>query len=75
MFYDFITECTDIFLEKMRIAFAMLKLLTFFQQKMLAYLSYKRLKFNETLSNDVDSFEEPGPDCDYHTGLAFNTRN
>ena len=34
------------FVEEMREAFAMQKLLTFFQQKILAYLRYlKRLKF------------------------------
>ena len=32
MFYDFITKYTDIFVEKLREAFAMQKLLTFFQQ-------------------------------------------
>ena len=38
MFYDIITKPTDIFAEKMREAFAMQKLLTFFQQKILVYL-------------------------------------
>ena len=33
------------FVEKMRKAFALQKLLTFFQQKILAYLRYKHLKF------------------------------
>ena len=46
----------------MREAFAMQKLLTVFQQKILAYLIYYRLKFNETLTNDVVSFEQPGTD-------------
>ena len=41
----------------MREAFALQKLLTFFQQKILAHLR----KFNETLTNDVVSFEQPGP--------------
>ena len=45
MFYDFITKYNDIFVEKMREAFAMQKLLTFFQQKIFAYLSYLGLKF------------------------------
>ena len=40
MFYDFITKYSDIFVEKMREAFAVQKLLTFFQQKILAYLRY-----------------------------------
>ena len=33
MFNDFITKNTDIFVEKKREAFALRKLLTFFQQK------------------------------------------
>ena len=40
VFYDFITKYTDIFVEKMREAFALQKLLTFFQQKILANLKY-----------------------------------
>ena len=35
-----ITKYTDIFVEKMRVAFAMQKLLTFFQQNILAYFRY-----------------------------------
>ena len=35
MFYDFITKYTDIFCEKMREAFAMQKLLTFFSTKII----------------------------------------
>ena len=34
------TEYTDIFVEKMGEAFAMQKLLTFFQQKILVYMRY-----------------------------------
>ena len=45
----------------MRKAFALQKLLTFFQHKILAYLRYWRLKFNVLLTNDVVSFEQPGP--------------
>ena len=40
----------------------MQKILTFFQQKISAYLSYLRLNFNEKLTNDVVNFEQPGPD-------------
>ena len=63
MFYDFITKYTDIFADKMREAFALQKLLTFFQQKILANLRYLKYvwNFNETLTNDVVSFEQPGP--------------
>ena len=46
------------FVAKMREAFAVQKLLTFFQQKILAYFRYKRLK----LTNDVVSFEQPTPE-------------
>ena len=38
--YSFIIKHIDIFVEKMREAFAMQMLFTFFQQKMLAYLRY-----------------------------------
>ena len=54
------------FVEKMREAFAVQKLLTFFQQKILAYLRYYHLKFYISLTNDVVSFEQPGP------GLVYN---
>ena len=38
------------------------KLLTFFQQKTLAYFRYlKRLKFNESSTNDVVCLEQPAP--------------
>ena len=33
----------------------------FFQQKILAYLRYKSLKFNEMLTNDAVGFEKLGP--------------
>ena len=41
MFYDFITKYTDIFVEKMREAFALQKLLTFFFQIFL--IKYRRI--------------------------------
>ena len=63
MFYDFITKYNDIFVDKIREAFALQKLLTFFQQKMLAYKDIYVRNFNETLTNDVVSFEQPGPYC------------
>ena len=44
----------------MREAFALQKLLTFFQQKILAYFKYQYLRFNERLTKDV-SFEQLGP--------------
>ena len=68
MFYDFITKYTDFFffVEKNEKSFALQKFLTFFQQKILAYLSYLSLNFNKTLTNDVVSFEQSGPGvCPY----------
>ena len=52
------------FAEKMWVAFALQKLLTFFQQKISAYLRITRLNFNESLTNDVVSFEQLGPDVE-----------
>ena len=46
----------------MREAFAMQKLLTFFQQKYWCISDINIRNFNETLTNDVVSFEQPGPD-------------
>ena len=46
----------------MREAFVLQKLLTFFQQKILMYLRYYIWNFNETLTNNVVSFEQPGPE-------------
>ena len=45
----------------MREAFAMQKLLTFFQQKYWHIREINFRKFNETSTNDVASFEQPGP--------------
>ena len=45
----------------MWVAFALQKLLTFFQQKISAYMRITRCKFNESLTNDIVSFEQPGP--------------
>ena len=51
------------FSEKMRVAFALQlqKLLTFFQQKLSAYLISLDVNCNESLTNDVVSFEQLGP--------------
>ena len=46
----------------MREAFALQKLLTLFQQKYWQILDINVWKFNEALTNDVVSFEQPGPD-------------
>ena len=45
----------------MREAFAVQKLLTFFQQKYWQISDINVLNFNDTLTNDVVSFEQPGP--------------
>ena len=49
------------FTEKMWVAFALLKLLTFFQQKISAYLRITPCNFNESLTNDIVGFEQLGP--------------
>ena len=49
----------------MREAFALQKLLTFLQQKW--HISDTNIRnFNETLTNDVVSFEQLGPDSVFH---------
>ena len=50
------------FVDKMREAFALQKLLAFFQQKYRQISDIKVWNFNETLTNGVVSFEQPGPD-------------
>ena len=55
LYYNFITKYTDIFVEKMREAFA----LTFLQQKYWHIWDITVWNFNETLTNDVVCFEEP----------------
>ena len=62
MFYDFITKYTDIFVEKMTEAFAMQASHIFFNKNIGVFEILKFLRnFNETLTNDVVSFEQPGP--------------
>ena len=60
MFYNFITKYSDIFVAKMREAFAVQKLLTFFSTKnigLFQILTFENI--NKTLTNDVFSFEQP----------------
>ena len=45
----------------MREAFALQKLLTFFSTKILANLDINVWNFKEMLTNDIVSFERPGP--------------
>ena len=56
---DSIYNILIFFAEKMWVAFALQKLLTFFQQKISVSLD---LNFNESLNNYVVSFEQLGPD-------------
>ena len=39
----------------------MQKLLTFFSAKILAYMPYLMIKVNDTLTNNIVSFEQLGP--------------
>ena len=59
---DSIYNILIFFAEKMWVGFALQKLLTFFQQKISAYLRITRLNFNESLTNDVVSFKQLGPE-------------
>ena len=45
----------------MREAFAVQKFLTIFQQKYWRISDMNILNFNDTLTNDIVSFEQPGP--------------
>ena len=53
----------------MFLLFALQKLLTFFQQKYWHIWDINVWNFNETLTNDIVSFEQPGPDL--HTRENF----
>ena len=63
MVKDFITKYTDIFLlKKMREAFALQKAFHIFFSTKIRHISDINVRnFNETLPNDVVSFEQPGP--------------
>ena len=54
---------TDIFVEIMWEAFALQKLLTFFDKKYRHIWDINVWNFNKSLTNDVVSFEQPGPEC------------
>ena len=62
MLYNFIAKYIDIFVEKMREAFAASHI---FQQKYLCILDITVWNFIETLTNKVVSFEQPGLDLVY----------
>ena len=73
MFYDFVTKYTDIFVEKMREAFALQKLLTFFQQKYWHISNIYVRKVYVTLTNDVVSYKHQGPDTQNYSGVTLGT--
>ena len=55
---DSIHNILIFFAEKMWVAFALQKLLTFFQQKISVYLRISlNVNFNKSLTNDIVSFE------------------
>ena len=58
---DSIYNFLNFFAEKMWVAFAVQKLLTFFQQKFQNICVSLDVNFNESLTNDVVSFEQLGP--------------
>ena len=62
--YSYIKKYTDIYVEKMRETFALQKLLTLFQQKYWRISEINVLNFNETITNDVVSFKQPGSELE-----------
>ena len=54
---DSIHNILIFFAEKMWVAFALQELFTFFQQNISAYLHITWCKFNDSLTNDIVSFE------------------
>ena len=58
---DSIYNILKFFAEKMWVAFALQKLLTFFQQKFQHICVSLDLNFNESLTYDIVSFEQLGP--------------
>ena len=59
---DSIHNILIFFAEKMWVAFALQKLLTFFQQKFQYICVSLDVNFNESLTNDIVSFEQLGPE-------------
>ena len=59
---DLIHSILIFFVEKMWVAFALQKLLTFFQQRFQHICVSLDVNFNESWTNDVVSFEQLGPD-------------
>ena len=60
---DSIYNILIFFAEKMWVAFALQKLLTFFSKKFQHICVSLDVNFNKSLTNDVISFEQLGPAC------------
>ena len=58
---DSIHNILIFFAEKMWVAFALQKLLTFFSKKFQRICVSPHVNFNESLTNDIVSFEQLGP--------------
>ena len=71
---DSIYNILIFFAEKMWVAFALQKLLIFFQQKISAYLRIS-VNFYELLTNNVVSFEQLGPDGMGTNGIFIGEKN
>ena len=63
---DSIYNILIFFAEKMWVAFALQKLLTFFSKKFQHICVSLDVNFNESLTNDIVSFEQLGPDQHVH---------
>ena len=70
---DSIYNILIFFAGKMLVAFALQKLLTFFSKKFQHICVSLDVNFNESLTNDVVSFEQLGPDVFYmeHYSIHF----
>ena len=62
MFYSFITNTLIFFVEIMREAFALQKLLTFFQKKKKKNIGIFQILMFEILTHNIVCFEQLGPD-------------
>ena len=71
---DSIHNILKFFAEKMWVAFALQKLLTFFSKKFQRICVSLDVNFNESLTNDVVSFEKLGPGGDSITYKLMDTQ-
>ena len=67
---DSIYNILIFFAEKMWVAFALQKLLTFFSKKFQHICVSLDVNFNESLTNDAVSFEQPGQDQTPHSAAS-----